>query len=71
MKQVKPLTYTEAKYLKHAGPLIDAKVSIHIRDGRACIHIGDFEFDRFESALRFLQESSRAICHEPFGFEAI
>lgn len=58
------ISYVQAKYLKHAGDTIDAKVSIHDRDGIVCIHIRDFEFETFDAALRFLQEDSRDIAHE-------
>lgn len=64
MSQPNRITYVQAKYLKHAGDLIDAKVSLHERDGITCIHIRDYEFETFEPALRFLQEDSRGIAHK-------
>lgn len=49
------ISYNDAKYLKHSGRLIDVKVSIAIIDRVVYIHIRDYEFVDFKSALQCLQ----------------
>ena len=64
--EMKNITYLEAKYLKHsAQKLTDLKVSYEIWKGNILIHIADFEFLTFDSALRFIQNQEMEIAREP------
>jgi hypothetical protein len=56
------ITSQEAKYLKHAGKLIDVKVSFIIRDGKPVAHVQDYEFYTFASVLSFLRFASLMTC---------
>lgn len=49
------ITFTNAKYLKHAGDQMDVKVTIRQVEGQTAIFIRDFEFFSFEDALKCLQ----------------
>lgn len=70
MTQEQPITTPQAVYLKHAGDLLNAKVTIKILGGLPVIDIGDFEFDSFRRALIFLQHISQTLAPEPSGEEA-
>lgn len=54
----KRITYAEAKYLKHAGKIIDIKVSVHVISNVPTICIMDFEFISFQKVLAFLRWAS-------------
>lgn len=49
------MTYTEAKYLKHAGDVINVKVTIKIVDKQPAIYIRDLEIYSFKQALEYLR----------------
>lgn len=50
------ISYMKAKYLKHAGKLVDIKVSF-AHDFKL-IFMRNFVFSSFESALHFIREDS-------------
>lgn len=52
---MKNLTFAQAKYLKHAGSLVDVKVTLRPTDDGVEIYIRDFVFYSFQSVIRFLQ----------------
>ena len=67
MKNPTPITYTEAKYLKHEGSVMDIKVTICTLNGEVKLNIGDFEYFEFRPALRHLQQlgEQRFLVNEP------
>lgn len=67
----KRITSAEASYLIHAGKLISVKVSVGFYMNYPKLHIQDFEFWTFQSALVFLQHASAAVVRTAEDREAM
>jgi len=65
---IKKITFAEAKYLKHAGKIIDIKVSLHIINDIPTICVMDYEFQSFRKVLAFLRWASSSIV-DPMDLE--